>query len=61
MIRVLGVAAVVVLVGGLMWREAVAVGALRASDGRRRTVGVALVVAAVAFVGSAVTTVAGML
>lgn len=61
MIRAVGVTAVVVLVVGLMWREAVAVDVLRASHGRRRTVGVALVVAAVAFVGSAASTVAGML
>ena len=61
MIRAVGVVAVVVLVVGLMWREAVAVGVVRASDGRRRTVAVALVLAAVAFVGSAATTVAGML
>lgn len=61
MIRAVGIVAVVVLVVGVMWREAVAVGVARASDGQRRRVGLVLVVAAVTFVGSAATTVAGML
>ena len=61
MTRAVGVAAAVSVVVGLLWREAVAMGALRPSHDRRRFVDVALLFLTVVFAVSAVATVVEML
>jgi len=59
--RLVGVVAAVSVVAGLLWREAVAMGALRPSPAGRRVVDVALVFLVVVFAASAAATVAEML
>ncbi len=61
MIRIVGVVATLVLVAGLMWREAVAVDAVAASHARRRLVSAVLVTAAGVFAVTVTATLAAML
>lgn len=61
MTRTVGVVAAVLVVAGLLWREAVAVGAVQSSPRRRRAVGAAVVALTVVFATSAVLTIAELL
>jgi hypothetical protein len=59
--RLVGVAAAVLVVAGMLWREAVGTGVVRSSPDRRRAVEVALVALGLLFVASATATVVALL